>query len=128
MPGDKISANVIPQVRPEFKRNKKTPMFEIVYDLISAEHESTPFTEIDIDDEDTETIIEISKRPDLLTYMYKSIAPSIFAADAKLEYVKRTLALQLFGGVSRLNSDGTRSRGDIHILLIQIRLYAKPVS
>ena len=118
VPGDRISANVIPQVRPEFKRNKKTPMFEIVYDLISAEHESTPFTEIDIDDEDTETIIEISKRPDLLTYMYKSIAPSIFAADEKLEFVKRTLALQLFGGVSRLNDDGTRSRGDIHILLM----------
>ena len=37
-------------------------MFEIVYDLIKKEHESTPFTEIDIDDEDTETIIEISKR------------------------------------------------------------------
>ena len=43
---------------------------------------------------------------------------SIFAANEKLAYVKRTLALQLFGGVSRINEDGTRTRGDIHILLM----------
>ena len=117
-PGDRISANVIPQVRPEYKRNKKTPMFEIYYDLVSAEQESTPFTEINIEEEDKERIISISQRPDLLKYMYQSIAPSIFAADDKMKYVKRTLALQLFGGVSRINEDGTRTRGDIHILLM----------
>ena len=117
-PGDRVSANVIPQVRPEYKRNKKTPMFEIYYDLVSAEQESTPFTEIIIEDEDKEKIIEISQKKDLLNYLYKSIAPSIFAANEKLAYVKRTLALQLFGGVSRINEDGTRTRGDIHILLM----------
>jgi len=35
-----------------------------------------------------------------------------------LHYVKRSLALQLFGGVARINQDRTRTRGDIHILLM----------
>ena len=35
-----------------------------------------------------------------------------------MEYVKRSLMLQLFGGVARLNADGTRNRGDLHILLM----------
>jgi replicative DNA helicase Mcm len=43
-----------------------------------------------------------------------SIAPSIYG----MEVVKRSLALQLFGGVARLNPDGTRNRGDLHILLM----------
>ena len=32
-------------------------MFEIYYDLVSAEQESTPFTEIVIEDEDKDKII-----------------------------------------------------------------------
>ena len=35
-----------------------------------------------------------------------------------MAHVKQSLMLQLFGGVSRKNDDGTRSRGDIHILLM----------
>ena len=49
--------------------------------------------------------------------MQQSIAPSIFATGV-LHYVKRSLALQLFGGVRRVNPDRTRLRGDIHILLM----------
>lgn len=49
--------------------------------------------------------------------MQQSIAPSVFATGV-MHYVKRSLALQLFGGVSRINPDRTRTRGDIHILLM----------
>jgi replicative DNA helicase Mcm len=49
--------------------------------------------------------------------MQNSIAPSIFSTGV-MNFVKRSLALQLFGGVSRKNRDGTRTRGDIHILLM----------
>ncbi|MDC0045946.1 minichromosome maintenance protein MCM, partial [Candidatus Poseidoniales archaeon] len=80
-------------------------------------HESTPFTEIKISDEDREAIIDVGSRPDLLQLMQRSIAPSIYATGV-VHYVKRSLALQLFGGVSRINKDATRSRGDVHILLM----------
>ena len=92
-------------------------MFDIIYHLISSEHESVPFTEIKITDEEQEQILAVSKREDLLKLMQNSIAPSIFATGV-MNFVKRSLALQLFGGVSRKNKDGTRTRGDIHILLM----------
>ncbi len=117
LPGERITANVIPVVRSEVRNRKKTPMFDVIFHLISSEHESTPFTEISIDEEDSERILEISKRDDLMSLIQRSIAPSIFATGI-LGHVKRSLALQLFGGVSRKLNDKTRSRGDIHILLM----------
>ena len=117
LPGERNTANVIPVVRSEVRNRKKTPMFDVIYHLISSEHESTPFTEISIEEEDSERILEISKREDLMSLIQRSIAPSIFATGI-LGHVKRSLALQLFGGVSRKLNDKTRSRGDIHILLM----------
>jgi replicative DNA helicase Mcm len=117
LPGQRIVANMIPVVYSEVIKNKKTPMFDIIYHLISSEHESVPFTEIKITDEEEEQILVISKREDLLRLMQNSIAPSIYATGV-MNFVKRSLALQLFGGVSRKNPDGTRTRGDIHILLM----------
>ena len=117
LPGQRIVANMIPVVYSEVIKNKKTPMFDIIYHLVSSEHESVPFTEIKITDEEEEQIISISQREDLLALMQNSIAPSIFSTGV-MNFVKRSLALQLFGGVSRRNPDGTRTRGDIHILLM----------
>ena len=117
LPGQRIVANMIPVVYSEILKNKKTPMFDIIYHLISSEHESVPFTEIKITDEEQEQILAVSKREDLLKLMQNSIAPSIYATGV-MNFVKRSLALQLFGGVSRKNKDGTRTRGDIHILLM----------
>ncbi len=117
LPGERITANVIPVVRSEVRNRKKTPMFDVIFHMVSSEHESTPFTEITIDEEDSEKIVEISKREDLMMLVQRSIAPSIFATGI-LGFVKRSLALQLFGGVSRRLNDKTRSRGDIHILLM----------
>ena len=117
LPGQRIVANMIPVVYSEVIKNKKTPMFDIIYHLISSEHESVPFTEIKITDEEQDEILAISQREDLLRLMQNSIAPSIFSTGV-MNFVKRSLALQLFGGVSRKNSDGTRTRGDIHILIM----------
>ena len=117
LPGERIVANLMPVVRSEVRRSKKTPMFDIIYHLISSEHENTPFNEIKITEEERDEIIEISQREDLMRLMQQSIAPSIFATGV-MHYVKRSLALQLFGGVRRVNPDRTRLRGDIHILLM----------
>ncbi|HIM13045.1 MAG: hypothetical protein CXX69_00495 [Candidatus Thalassarchaeum betae] len=117
LPGERIVANVMPVVRSEVRRNRKTPMFDIIYHLVSSEHENTPFTEFKISEEEREQILEISRREDLLRLMQQSIAPSVFATGV-MHYVKRSLALQLFGGVSRINPDRTRSRGEIHVLLM----------
>ena len=117
LPGQRAIINIIPHIHSETKKGKKTPMFDIVYHMVSSEFETTPFTEIKISEEDKNSILEISENPDLMRLMQNSIAPSIYASGT-MNFVKRSLALQLFGGVSRVNQDGTRTRGDMHILLM----------
>jgi replicative DNA helicase Mcm len=72
------------------------------------------FEEIDINEEDERTIRELATHPEILNKMAKSIAPSIWGH----ENVKKALAFQLFGGVKKTRSDGTKMRGEIHILLV----------
>jgi len=72
------------------------------------------FEDIDIDEEDERTIKELAGSPDLMKKMVDSMAPSIWGHRA----VKTALAFQLFGGVKKTRSDGTKMRGDVHVLLV----------
>lgn len=72
------------------------------------------FEELDINDEDERQILELSQDPEVFSKLSKSIAPSIWGYDE----IKKSLVLQLFGGVQKKMSDGAKSRGDIHILMI----------
>lgn len=88
------------------------------YDLAIEANNVIPLEE-DIDDvqiteEEERTILEISKKDDLIDYLGKSVAPSVYGN----EDIKRALVLQLFGGVSRKRSDGSFCRAQIHGLLV----------
>lgn len=72
------------------------------------------FEDIKIDDEDERAIRELAKSSDFMNKLTVSIAPSIWGHDD----VKKALAFQLFGGVKKNRSDGTKMRGDIHVLLV----------
>ncbi|MEK6820244.1 MAG: hypothetical protein AABX71_00860, partial [Nanoarchaeota archaeon] len=88
------------------------------YDIaIEANHlillEET-FEELDISEEDERQIKELAADPKLLDKFIESIAPSIYG----YEEIKKALVLQLFGGIKKIRSDGTQSRGDMHVLLV----------
>jgi len=72
------------------------------------------FEDIDIDEEDERAIRELAADPKLMDKMVDSIAPSIWGKREE----KKALAFQLFGGVKKTRSDGTKMRGDIHVLLV----------
>jgi len=72
------------------------------------------FEDIHVNEEDERSIKELAADPDLMKKMVKSIAPSIWGCSKE----KQALALQLFGGVRKTRSDGTKMRGDIHVLLV----------
>ncbi len=116
-PGSRITANVVPFIRSEKRGGHKTPMFDTYLSVMSSEQQNTPLEEIDISEEDLVTIQELSERSDLFEMFTRSIAPSIFGTE-RLALIKKSLVLQLFGGVPRMQSDNTRTRGDIHILLL----------
>ncbi|KAL1374278.1 hypothetical protein quinque_009635 [Culex quinquefasciatus] len=64
-------------------------------------------------DEDIATIQKLSKDPRISERIIQSMAPSIFGHD----YIKRSLALTLFGGEAKNHGEKHKLRGDINILL-----------
>ena len=71
------------------------------------------FEEIELTPDDIKEIENAAKDEKIYEKLTKSIAPSIYG----LEDIKEAILLQLFGGVPKVRKDGTRVRGDIHILL-----------
>ncbi len=82
------------------------------------------FEELDIGEEDERQILELSQDPNIFEHLAKSIAPSVWG----YEEIKKSLVLQLFGGVKKINPNGSRNRGDIHILLVGDPGVAKSVT
>ena len=113
-PGDRVIANGELFVRTKKKGGKETPVFDIFLQLLSIERQNIPLEEVHISEEEEQEIKDLASRSDIKDLLENSIAPSIFGYGE----IKRSLVLQLFGGVSRKNPDGTRLRGDIHILLL----------
>jgi replicative DNA helicase Mcm len=72
------------------------------------------FEELNISDEDERQIRELAADPHVLDKLAESIAPSIYG----YEEVKKALVMQLFAGVKKVKKDGTKIRGDSHILLV----------
>ncbi len=84
----------------------------------------TTYQELDISEEDERAILELSEDPDLFNKLRNSIASSIWG----YEKIKEALVLQMFGGIKKKSSDGTASRGDIHLFLIGDPGVAKSVT
>jgi len=70
--------------------------------------------ELDITEEDEKQINELVNSKDTLDKLVKSIAPSIYG----YEHIKKAMAFQLFGGVSKKRSDDSFTRENIHGLLV----------
>ncbi|WP_400259925.1 ATP-binding protein [Candidatus Methanomassiliicoccus intestinalis] len=112
-PGDRVTLNGILRSVQKLQQTKST-IFDISLDVISVESQRNEYEELDITPEDIELIEEAARSPDLFENIVASISPTIFGYDVE----KECLALQLFGGVPKTLDDGTKIRGDIHILLI----------
>ncbi|MBI4168243.1 MAG: minichromosome maintenance protein MCM [Candidatus Aenigmarchaeota archaeon] len=105
---------ILKEVTKVTQKGKRSVQLDI---LLAANHVET--TEIDASDlkitpEDEQKIIEFSKDPNIYEKVIDSIATSTYG----LREIKEAIAYQLFSGVPHIMKDGTRIRGDIHILLI----------
>lgn len=112
-PGNRVTMNGIIRSLQKTERDKST-VFEIFMDVMSVEFDQHEYDEIEITAEDEERILEVSKDPNLMGNIIRSISPTIYG----LEREKEAVALQLFGGSHKEMDDGTSIRGDIHILMI----------
>ncbi|MFH0966807.1 MAG: minichromosome maintenance protein MCM [Methanobacteriota archaeon] len=113
-PGDRIVINGILRSIQRNSYGTKSTIFDIYIECISIEVAEKEFEEVDISEEDEKQIISLSHDPMIYRKISHSIAPTIFGVDD----VKEAIALQLFGGIAKEMPDGSRLRGDIHVLLI----------
>ncbi len=112
-PGDRVVLNGI--IRSVQKGTvQKSTLFDINLDILSAEIKTQEYSEVTISEDDEVEILEAARDPALFKRIVASISPTIYGYESE----KEAIALQLFGGVHKTLDDGTKIRGDIHVLLV----------
>ncbi|MBI2110178.1 ATP-binding protein [Candidatus Woesearchaeota archaeon] len=114
-PGSKVRVSgIIREVPITLKGGTQSIRYELMMDANYIIPIEETYTEIEIGKEEEEQIRELAKDPKIYQKLINSIAPSIYGH----EDVKEAIVLQLFGGVKKIKSDGTKIRGDTHLLLV----------
>lgn len=114
-PGSKIEViGVVKEVPLPAKEGGQSTRFDLIIESNNITPIEETYEDIIISKEDEIKIRELSKDPNLYQKFINSMAPSIYG---HLE-IKGALVLQLMGGVRKERSDGTSTKGDIHILLV----------
>ncbi len=112
--GDHVSVTGVLQLEQQGSDREKSAMFDIYLDGVAVEIEDEEFEEMNITDEDKKEIVELSTKSNIYDRMEGAIAPSIYGYEME----KRAIIFQLFSGVTKHLPDGSRTRGDLHMLLI----------
>ncbi|WP_297091745.1 LAGLIDADG family homing endonuclease [Thermococcus sp.] len=112
LPGDRVLVTGI--LRVILEQRDKRPIFKKVLEVNHIEQLSKEIEELEISPEDEQKIRELAKRKDIVDAIVDSIAPAIWGHKT----VKKGIALALFGGVQRTLPDGTKLRGESHVLLV----------
>lgn len=112
LPGDRVVITGI--LRVILEQREKRPIFKKILEVNHIEQISKEIEELEITPEDEQKIRELAKRKDIVDAIVDSIAPAIYG----YKEVKKGIALALFGGVTRQLPDGTKLRGESHVLLV----------
>ncbi|MEF8800903.1 MAG: LAGLIDADG family homing endonuclease [Halolamina sp.] len=112
--GDHVTVTGVLHIEQVTQGQEKTALFDLYMDGVTVEMEDEEFEDMEITDEDIAEIVELSNDPDIYDRMVGSLAPAIYGYEEE----KLAMALQLFSGVTKHLPDGSRIRGDLHLLLI----------
>lgn len=113
-PGDRVILNGILAAQKRRQGNQTKVEFNKVLQGVSVQLQQQEFSEIKWEPEDEEEFHALANDPRVYDRLRASFAPTIFGLDTE----KDCLILALFGGVAKEHRDGSRNRGDIHVLLV----------
>ncbi|NLI62220.1 MAG: minichromosome maintenance protein MCM [Methanosarcinaceae archaeon] len=116
-PGDRVIINGTLRSVQRLLREGKSTYYDLIIEANSIERLDQEFDSLDISAEEEKEIRDLSKDPRIDEKIIASIAPTIYGSGV-LRNVKEALMLQLFSGVAKELPDGSRVRGDIHIILV----------
>ncbi len=116
-PGDRVILTGVLKVTPltlSAERRSSKTVFAFYIDVNHVEVQEKALEEVVITREDEEKIRELAKDPWIREKIIASIAPGIYGYWD----IKEAITLLLFSGTPQILPDGTRIRGDIHVLLV----------
>ncbi|NPA74669.1 MAG: minichromosome maintenance protein MCM [Euryarchaeota archaeon] len=114
VPGDRVIINGILKAQEVRIQNVLSTEFRMFLEINSVDREEKEYSTEEITEEDIAEIKELASNPDVIDKLKNSIAPTIYGMDL----IKEALVLQMFGGVAKTMPDGTKIRGDVHVLLV----------
>jgi len=113
-PGDRVIVTGILRTMPERDANTPRRTSKMYLEAVSIETASKEPESLIITPEEEKLFREMARDPEIHKKLVESIAPSLYG----LEHVKKAVMLLLFGGTPKQYPDGTKIRGDIHLLLV----------
>ncbi len=114
-PGDRVEVVGILKARASrLLKRGQLATYAKFFQGVSIDKEKAEYVDVDISEEETLKIIDLSKSPYVIEKIRDSLAPSIYGHDD----VKEAIASLLFGGTLKEAPDGIKLRGESNILLI----------
>jgi len=113
-PGDRVAILGIIKPRSQYQGRRQKSEFDIYLYAHGIDEKIGEDENIEPNAEELRWITELSQQEDIVERIRDSISPTIYG----MEWEKRAIALQQFGGVDKELPDGTRIRGDIHMLMM----------
>jgi len=118
IPGNRVVVNGTLKSLPRTSASRSGILRSTTFELLllgnSIEFKQREYDEIAISDDEQALIRAFEGQPGVIDSIVLSLAPTIHG----MEDEKEAIALQLFGGVEKRHSDGVRTRGDIHVLIV----------
>lgn len=112
-PGMRVTLNGILRMKLDEGRTRST-INEIELEVMSFKLDDGDIDDRKLTEEEIAEIHAMSKDPNLLSNLVRSVAPAIRGYEVE----KEALLYQLVGGVPKETDDGQKMRGDIHVLLV----------
>ena len=112
-PGAQLRIVGILKELPKRIKGKLTTKLDMYMDALHFEPSEIEFEDLDMSEEDERKIKDLAADPLIYEKLKASVAPGIYGFDE----IKESLVLQMVGGIPHYLPDGTRIRGNIHILL-----------
>ncbi|HIG95427.1 TPA: minichromosome maintenance protein MCM [Candidatus Woesearchaeota archaeon] len=114
-PGTKILVSgIVKEVPITLKEGGQSIRYDLLIEANNVEAVEEDFGSLQITEEEMEAIKKIAADKEPLKKLVRSLAPTINGHDQ----VKEAIVFMLVGGCMKISSDGSKRRGDIHVLLI----------
>jgi len=112
-PGDRVNVTSVVKCKQRHEGKSKSSMFSLYLEGNHISNERS-ITDIEITPEEIEAFEKFAKEPGAVTRLASSIASSLYG----LEEIKVAMVLAVTGAPTRIKSDGTPRRGEIHLLIV----------